>query len=45
MLSLVLSQDILPRCKVTALVFLDAVIASLMVKLGRKEEELKARHD
>lgn len=30
--------------EVTALVFLDAVIASLMVKLGRKEEELKARH-
>jgi 6-phospho-3-hexuloisomerase len=30
--------------EVTALVFLDGVIASLMVKLGRKEEELKARH-
>ncbi len=30
--------------EVTALVFLDSVIASLMVKLGRKEEELQARH-
>ncbi len=30
--------------EVTALVFLDGVIASLMVKLGRKEEELRARH-
>jgi 3-hexulose-6-phosphate synthase/6-phospho-3-hexuloisomerase len=30
--------------EVTALVFLDGAIASLMVKLGRKEEELKARH-
>lgn len=30
--------------EVTALVFLDSVIASLMVKLGRKEEEMKARH-
>ena len=30
--------------EVTALVFLDGVIASLMVKLGRKEEELWARH-
>lgn len=30
--------------EVTALVFLDGVIASLMVKLGRKEEELTARH-
>jgi len=27
-----------------ALVFLDSVVASLMVKLGRKEEELRARH-
>jgi len=31
--------------EVTASVFLNAVIASLMVKLGRKEEELKAHHD
>lgn len=30
--------------EVTALVFLDSVVASLMVKLGRKEEELRARH-
>ena len=30
--------------EVTALVFLDSVIASLMVKLGRNEEELLARH-
>ena len=30
--------------EVTALVFLDSVIASLMVKLGRNEEELQARH-
>ncbi len=30
--------------EVTALVFLDSVIASLMVKLGRNEEELRARH-
>jgi 3-hexulose-6-phosphate synthase/6-phospho-3-hexuloisomerase len=30
--------------EVTALAFLDGVIASLMVKLGRKEEELRARH-
>jgi len=30
--------------EVAALVFLDGAIASLMVKLGRKEEELKARH-
>ena len=30
--------------EVTALVFLDSVVASLMVKLGRKEEELQARH-
>lgn len=30
--------------EVTAMVFLDGVIASLMVKLGRKEEELRARH-
>jgi 6-phospho 3-hexuloisomerase len=28
----------------TALVFLDGVIASLMNKLGKKEEELRARH-
>ncbi len=28
----------------TALLFLDSVVASLMVKLGRKEEELRARH-
>ncbi len=30
--------------EVTALVFLDSVVASLIVKLGRKEEELRARH-
>ncbi len=30
--------------EVGALVFLDGVIASIMVKLGRKEEELRARH-
>lgn len=30
--------------EVTALVFLDSIIASLMIKLGRKEEELRARH-
>ena len=30
--------------EVTALVFLDSVVASIMVKLGRKEEELRARH-
>lgn len=30
--------------EITSLVFLDSVIASLMLKLGRKEEELRARH-
>ena len=30
--------------EITAITFLDGVIASLMVKLGRKEEELRARH-
>ena len=30
--------------EITAITFLDSVIASLMVKLGRKEEELRARH-
>lgn len=30
--------------EITALVFLDSVIAGLMVKLGRKEEELRTRH-
>ena len=30
--------------EVTALVFLDSVVASLIVNLGRKEEELRARH-
>lgn len=30
--------------EVTALVFLDSVVASLIAKLGRKEEELRARH-
>lgn len=30
--------------EITALTFLDSVIASLMIKLGRKEEELEARH-
>lgn len=30
--------------EITALTFLDSVIASLMVKLGKKEEELRARH-
>ncbi len=30
--------------EITALVFLDSVVASLMTKLGRKEEELRARH-
>ena len=30
--------------EITTLVFLDSVIASLMVKLGQKEEELRARH-
>jgi 6-phospho 3-hexuloisomerase len=30
--------------EIASLVFLDSVIASLMVKLGRKEDELRARH-
>ncbi len=30
--------------EITALVFLDSVVAGLMAKLGRKEEELRARH-
>ncbi|MEM2878060.1 MAG: 6-phospho-3-hexuloisomerase [Candidatus Hadarchaeales archaeon] len=30
--------------EISSLVFLDSVIASLMVKLGRKEDELRARH-
>lgn len=30
--------------EITALVFLDSVVATLMAKLGRKEEELRARH-
>ena len=30
--------------EITALTFLDGAISSLMVKLGRKEEELRARH-
>ena len=30
--------------EVTALVFLDSVIASLKIKLGRREEELRKRH-
>ncbi len=30
--------------EITALVFLDSVVASLMTKLGRREEELLARH-
>lgn len=30
--------------EITALVFLDSIIASLMVKLGIKEEDLRARH-
>jgi len=30
--------------EVTALVFLDSVVASIMIKLGKKEKELQARH-
>lgn len=30
--------------EITALTFLDSVIAGLMIKMGRKEEEMKARH-
>jgi len=30
--------------EITSLVFLDSIIASLMIKLGRKEDELRARH-
>jgi 6-phospho-3-hexuloisomerase len=30
--------------EITALVFLDGVIASLMTRLGKREEDLRARH-